>query len=191
MSIRRCMTFITEGDGDPGIVRDELRSLEARKRDLERALSASREDSSVEVHPNIGELYAKKVGKLPVLLTDDATRPQAMDIIRSLIDRIEVTEGTERGKPDVVLIGALAAILAFTQNNTAALISENGGRVLLVAGACNLRAHQVSSGRRLRHRKTCGLPPTVTPIKRAAISASACAKATGQTMTPDSRNRAR
>ena len=29
------MTFITEGDGDPGIVRDELRSLEARKRDLE------------------------------------------------------------------------------------------------------------------------------------------------------------
>ena len=89
----------------------------------------------MEVHPNIGELYAKKVGKLPVLLTDDATRPQAMDIIRSLIDRIEVTEGTERGKPDVVLIGALAAILAFTQNNTAALISENGGRVLLVAGA--------------------------------------------------------
>lgn len=29
-SIKRCLTFITEGDGDPGIVRDELRSLEAR-----------------------------------------------------------------------------------------------------------------------------------------------------------------
>jgi site-specific DNA recombinase len=114
---------------------DGLQSLEARKRDLERALSASRADSSVEVHPNIGELYAKKVGELPVLLTDDATRPQAMDIIRSLIDRIEVAEGADRGKPDVVLIGALAAILAFTQNNTAALISENGGRVLFVAGA--------------------------------------------------------
>jgi len=147
MSIRRCMTFITEGDGDPGIVRDELRSLEARKRDLERALSASREDSSVEVHPNIGELYAKKVGKLPVLLTDDATRPQAMDIIRSLIDRIEVTEGAERGKPDVVLVGALAAILAFTQNNTAALISENDGRVLLVAGARNRRYLHVNFAR--------------------------------------------
>ena len=128
------MTFITEGDGDPGIVRDELRSLEARKRDLERALGASNKDSSVEVHPNIGELYAKKVGELPALLTDDATRPQAMDIIRSLIDRIEVAEGAERGKPDVILIGALAAILAFTQNDNAALISENGGRVFLVAG---------------------------------------------------------
>jgi len=53
-----------------------------------------------------------------------------------LIDRVEVTAGAERGKPNVVLVGALAAILAFTQNNNAALISENGGRVLLVAGAC-------------------------------------------------------
>ena len=64
----------------------------------------------------------------------DATRPQAMDIIRSLIDRIKVAEGEERGKLDVILVGALAAILAFTQKNTAALISENGGRVFLVAG---------------------------------------------------------
>jgi hypothetical protein len=93
----------------------------------------------VEVHPNIGELYAKKVGELPALLTDDATRPQAMDIIRALIDRVEVAEGAERGKPDVILAGALAAILAFTQKNTGALISENGGRVLLVAGARNRR----------------------------------------------------
>ena len=41
-----------------------------------------------------------------------------MDIIRSLIDRIEVTEGAERGKPDVVPVGALAATLAFTQKIT-------------------------------------------------------------------------
>ena len=134
MSIKRCLTFITEGDGDPGIVRDELRSLEARRRDLERALGASNKDSSVEVHPNIGELYAKKVRELPALLADDTTRPQAMDIIRSLIDRVVVTEGVERGKPDVLLVGGLAAILAFGQNNTATLISENGGRVLMVAG---------------------------------------------------------
>jgi hypothetical protein len=31
---------------DPGIVRDELRSQEARKRDLKRALGASNKDSS-------------------------------------------------------------------------------------------------------------------------------------------------
>ena len=43
--------------------------------------------------------------------------------------------GTERGKSDVLLVGALPAILAFTQNNTAAHISENVGRILVVAGA--------------------------------------------------------
>ena len=133
LSIRRCLTFITEGDGDPGIVRDELRTLEARKRDLERTLQVSFEDSSVEVHPNIGELYAKKVGELRVLLTDDATRPQAMDIIRSMIERVEVSEGVERSKPNVVLVGDLAAILAYTQNNTAASLGDDG-RVLMVAG---------------------------------------------------------
>ena len=133
LSIRRCLTFITEGDGDPGIVRDELRTLEARKRDLQRSLQVSFEDSSVEVHPNIGELYAKKVGELRVLLTDDATRPQAMDIIRSMIERVEVSEGVERSKPNVVLVGDLAAILAYTQNNTAASIGDDG-RVLMVAG---------------------------------------------------------
>ena len=117
LSIRRCLTFITEGDGDPGIVRDELRTLEARKRDLQRSLHVNLEDSSVEVHPNIGELYAKKVGELRILLTDDATRPQAMDIIRSMIERVEVSEGVERSKPIVVLLGDLAAILACTQNN--------------------------------------------------------------------------
>ena len=35
ISMKHRVTFITEGDGDPGVVRDELRTLEARKRDLE------------------------------------------------------------------------------------------------------------------------------------------------------------
>ena len=89
------------------------------------------------MHPTIGELYTKKVRELPALLTDDTTRPQAMDIIRSLIDRVLVTEGMERGKPDVLLGAGLPAIRAFAQNNTATLISETGGRVLMVAGACS------------------------------------------------------
>ena len=68
-----------------------------------------------------------------------------MDIIRSLIDRIEVAEGAERGKPDVILAGDLAAILDYThQNKTAALISENGGRVLLVAGAGFVEDYTIS-----------------------------------------------
>ena len=61
---------------------------------------------------------------------------QAMELIRSMIERIEVHAGKEHGEPDVVLVGALAQILAFTQQKTtAAPGSGGGGRVLMVAGA--------------------------------------------------------
>ena len=56
-----------------------------------------------------------------------------MDIIRLMIERLEVSEGVERSKPNVVLVGDLAAILAYTQNNTAASIGDDG-RILMVAG---------------------------------------------------------
>ena len=60
-----------------------------------------------------------------------------MDIIRSMIERVEVSEGVERSNPNVVLVGDLAAILACTQNNTAASIGDDG-RVLMVAGTRSL-----------------------------------------------------
>ena len=139
-AIKRCLTFIMEGDGDPGLVRGELRDLEFRKKDLERQLQVSDQGKAIEVHPNMAELYAKKVGELQTFLADEMLRPEAMEIIRSLIDHIEVHDSGTRDQPDVILVGALAAILDYThQNKTAALISENGGRVLLVAGARNRR----------------------------------------------------
>ena len=133
-AIKRCLTFITEGDGDPGLVRDELRTLETRKKDLNRALDAVHEDQTVEVHPNTADLYRKKVTELQILLADETSRTQAVDLIRSMIDHIEIHAGTERGNPEVILAGALAQILAFTQPNKNAASNGSGGRVLMVAG---------------------------------------------------------
>ena len=91
----------------------------------------------------MAELYRKKVTGLRSLLSDETARPEAMDLIRSMIVRIEVIEGTERSRPDVTLVGALAAILAFThQSKTAASVGD-GGRVLMVAGARNQRYLQL------------------------------------------------
>ena len=59
---------------------------------------------------------------------------ESSEIIRAMLEHIEVHAGSEKGKPDVILVGALAQILAYTQNQTAALEVENGGRVLMVAG---------------------------------------------------------
>jgi site-specific DNA recombinase len=136
-AIKRCLNFITDGDGEPGLVRDELRSLEGRKHDLERTLAVSHQEQEVELHPNIAELYGRKVAELQSLLTDESSRPQAMELIRALIDRIEVHKGEERDKPEVILIGALSEILAFTQGNTTAAADDDSGRVLMVAGARN------------------------------------------------------
>ncbi len=61
-----------------------------------------------------------------------------MDTIRGLIERIEVSPGEKRGQPNVVLVGALASILNFAcaQKTIAANGgSDDGGRVLMVAGA--------------------------------------------------------
>ena len=133
-AIKRCLTFITEGDGDPGLVRNELRDLEARKRGLELNLASTHDEQAVEPHPNMADLYAKKVSELQTLLIDETTRAQAMDIIRSMIDHIEIHPGTERNNPEVILVGALAQILAFAQQKTTAASKGSDGRVLMVAG---------------------------------------------------------
>ena len=140
-AISRCLAFITGGDGDPGLVRDELNRLQARKSGLEQELKADIRSATVEPHPNTGELYRRKVGGLQKLLNDETARPEAMEVIRSLIDRIEVHAGNARGKPEVILVGALASILTFAwteqqepQTQTAASRARDGGRVLVVAG---------------------------------------------------------
>jgi hypothetical protein len=93
----------------------------------------------IAIHPNLPDLYRRKVARLQRLLDDEAMRPQAVEIIRSLIDRIEVHPGQERGHCEVVIVGALAQILAFAQQKTTAASSGDGGTFLMVAGACNHR----------------------------------------------------
>ncbi|MBW0158426.1 recombinase family protein [Sedimentimonas flavescens] len=135
--IERCLTFIIEGDGDPGMVRTKLTELEARKDMLERDLRSLDPAPGLELHPNIGELYRRKVTELETLLGDEAARPQAMEIIRNMIDRIEVSAGRSRGDVQVLLVGALASILDFAASGTnakAALMGGGSGRVLMVAG---------------------------------------------------------
>jgi hypothetical protein len=75
--------------------------------------------------------------QLKQTLEDEATRPQAFDIIHSLVGHIEVHPGKERGHCDVVVVGALAQFLAFAQQKTTAGSSRADGTSLMVAGARN------------------------------------------------------
>ena len=93
------------------------------------------EEDKIVLQPNIGELYARKIRDLNSLLQNDATKHQATEIIRSLIEKIVVSPTGQRGRSEVVLHGALASILAYA-NDTAqsGVLSNDVGRVLLVAG---------------------------------------------------------
>ncbi|MCR9074120.1 MAG: recombinase family protein [Alphaproteobacteria bacterium] len=138
--IRRCLDYIVEGDGDPGAVRHTLQGLEAHKEAILRDMKAANDIAEVVIHPNIADLYRRKVENLQTLLTDETSRHQAMEIIRSLIDRIEISPGAKRGHAEVLLVGALASILDYASSPTAQTqnaASGGGGvcRVLLVAGA--------------------------------------------------------
>ena len=99
------------------------------------ALDRLEMNTQIAIHPNLPELYRRKVAALRQALGDEATRPHAVELIRSLLDRVEVHPSKERGRCEVIIIGALAQLLAFAQQKTTAASPGDGGTFLMVAGA--------------------------------------------------------
>ncbi len=136
-SIDRCLDYIINGDGAMDTVRQKLSDLEYSKANLLRSIEQDTPPTKVEPHPNMGQLYQRRVEQLNQLLKDESSQLEAITIIRSLIDRIEITPGEKRGDPQIQLIGGLAAILDLAvrgQEKTAIHKDGGVGRVLMVAG---------------------------------------------------------
>ena len=133
--IKRCVDLLLHSDTPMESIRNTIEELEVQKRTLTLELSQQSEEEKIVLHPNIGELYARKIGDLKSLIQNEATKNQATEIIRSLTDKIVVSPTGQRGRSDVVLHGALASILAYA-NDTAqsGAVSSSIGRVLLVVG---------------------------------------------------------
>ncbi len=132
--INRCVDFIMSGDGAPASVRERLTALEARKAELQARLARRNISSAIAFHPNYAELYSKAVARIANLLACEDTRAEAMEAIRSLVDRIEVRAGAKRGETKVTLVGRLAEILALGTNKNTRSVDATGGTFLLVAG---------------------------------------------------------
>ena len=133
--IKRCVDLLLYSDTPMDSIRATLEDLEAQKRKLTHQLKLQTEEDKIALHPNIGELYSRKVEDLQALLKNEATKLQASEVIRSLIQKIVVSPTSKRGKCDVVLYGALASILQYAcAPDEGGTTSSNVGRVLLVAG---------------------------------------------------------
>ena len=103
-SIERCLDFIINGDGAMDTVREKLSELERSKANIQGLIDQDTPLTKVETHPNIGQLYQRRVEQLSTLLNDESSQQEAMTFIRSLIDRIEITPGEKRGDPQAQLV---------------------------------------------------------------------------------------
>jgi hypothetical protein len=125
-------------DGVPGSrVKDRMVELEARQ-ELE-ALLAEAVEEPVLLHPNLAQLYRQQVARLVEALNDEHHRTEAAEIIRGLIDRIELTPKEENGARmlTIELRGTLAGILSLATNSERPLRDSGLSvrEITLVAGA--------------------------------------------------------
>ena len=109
--IRNMLELIKEGHGTPAMVA-ELRVTEHRLEELSGQISAEDQPETVPVlHPNLPELYRRRVEALEVSLADPSTCLAATEALRGLIDAIQIHPGEHRGELAVSLRGDLAAFL--------------------------------------------------------------------------------
>lgn len=127
---------IAEGLRTPGLLA-RLQGLEQRLVELDQALAAPG-PSPIRLHPNLSEVYRRKVSALATALADPAIADPAREAIRGLIARVTVR--FEGKTPVLTLDGALSALVALGTNAKGPLESglDEGlleSSVKVVAGA--------------------------------------------------------
>ena len=119
-------------------VQTKLETLEARQGEVAKGL-AGLLDEPVRLHPNLAAIYRRKVAALQNLLENDATRTEAVEIIRSLVDQVIFRPTAEAGL-EVELVGDIARMVHLAQNSnedspvSGAVHDEFARSVKVVAG---------------------------------------------------------
>jgi site-specific DNA recombinase len=124
-------------DGAPArTLKEELLTLEARQDEL-RGLLAKPEPDRTLVHPGLAEIYRRKIAALHEALQDEATRDEAIELIRSLIEAVVLVP--DKGSLRTEVRGELAAILAFGdgREKAARIDRDIAEQIKMVAGARN------------------------------------------------------
>ena len=91
-------------------MKEESNAIDRRERELKELISTDRE-APVLLHPNMAQRYHQAVGELLSALRDKNHRTQAIELIRSLIEKIVLTPDENSEELLVNLYGDLAGIL--------------------------------------------------------------------------------
>jgi site-specific DNA recombinase len=118
-------------------VKDDLARIMMRREELETLLAGTKEEP-VLLHPNMAAEYRKQVVNLAHVLNREETRAEAADILRSLVDRIELRPN-QQGRLDIDLYGDLAGILTLAGKKNRPLGPNDQAiqQVKVVAGTRN------------------------------------------------------
>jgi hypothetical protein len=133
------ITAIAEGFRAPGL-QQKLDTLESEKARLA-ALVKAPPVSPVRLHPGIADSWSKRIGELKTLLENDDTRSEAIEIIRSLVERINV-HPRGNGHFELEIVGEIAKMVEValeaepnSKNKKTALHEAERRSVKVVAGA--------------------------------------------------------
>ena len=138
--IENIVTAITEGMFHPSM-KAKMDALEAQKAALEAKLAALPAPSPVILHPGIADVYAAKVSDLAAALNDPESRPEAVEILRGLIEKIVLRPDADAANGHVIeLFGELGSILSLCGNGMGQKQKARSGatglrQLTMVAGA--------------------------------------------------------
>ncbi len=113
-----------------------LRDLERQKADLVAQLDAA-PPAAPRLHPNLAELYRRKVENLHEALADTAARTEAVEILRGLVDGIYLHPID--GGFEIELVGEIAKMIELSAGAESSQFDPFRSSVKVVAGACNHR----------------------------------------------------
>lgn len=99
---------IADGLRTPGLKR-QLEALEAEQQELERQVQAE-PVSMPQLHLNLARVYREKVSDLSAALSDPEARGEAADILRQLIERIDVQ--ADDGGHTIELTGDIVRLIS-------------------------------------------------------------------------------
>jgi site-specific DNA recombinase len=138
--VRRIDTLVEallEG-ADAMAINVKLKELETKKAALEDKWSSVPPAEPL-LHPGLARIYRDKVERLERTVRAPDTRPEAFEIIRGLIDSVQLTPVA--GELDIELRGDLAAILALSEpaRSSTHATEKRALQIKLVAGARNHR----------------------------------------------------
>ena len=92
-------------------MKQQLEALSQQKAQLQARLAAPAAKAP-SLHPNLAELYRNKVAALQTeLATSNGSNSAVLEALRDLIERVDFGPGAEDGEPEIILTGALSAMV--------------------------------------------------------------------------------